>query len=50
MGDWGLNGTADGKEQPNGRLLLGTFTPGKKLDFQFEKSKAPDGSRRENKH
>ena len=29
---------------------LGTFTPGKKLDFQFDKSKAPDGPRREKKH
>jgi nucleoid DNA-binding protein len=29
---------------------LGTFKPGKKLNFLFEKSKTPDGSRREKKH
>ncbi len=29
---------------------LGTFKPGKKLNFQFEKPKAPDGFLREKKH
>jgi nucleoid DNA-binding protein len=29
---------------------LGTFTPGKKVDFQFEMPKAKDGSRRDKKH
>jgi nucleoid DNA-binding protein len=29
---------------------LGTFTPGKKLDFQFSQLKTPNGPRREEKH
>ncbi len=29
---------------------LGTFTPGRKVNFQFESPKARDGSRRDKKH
>jgi nucleoid DNA-binding protein len=29
---------------------LGTFKPGKKLNFQFEKPKLQEGARREKKH